>query len=218
MARIIQRYDIINFLIEKYNYNSYLEIGIFHPSLCFDKIKLTNKIGVEPYPRADFPELFRGTSNTFFAQNKKTFDIIFVDGLHIDYQVLKDIKNSLKVLNTNGIILAHDCLPNKEEHQLDHQVTDAWCGNCWRAIAHLRCSNPNLEIVTLDTDCGVGVIKPGKQELYLAPKELNWKFYVENRINCLNVKSTFKWLEDQGISYDKTLDVWAESPFIKEII
>jgi predicted O-methyltransferase YrrM len=44
-----------------------------------------------------------------FAKNTKKFDIVFVDGLHIEEQSTKDIHNALKVLNENGTIVVHDC-------------------------------------------------------------------------------------------------------------
>ena len=44
--------------------------------------------------------------------NKESFDCVFIDGLHTYNQVKKDIHNSLKYLNINGIIMLHDCLPN----------------------------------------------------------------------------------------------------------
>jgi hypothetical protein len=41
------------------------------------------------------------TSDEFFEINKSTYDIIFIDGLHIDEQVERDIINGLKILNLN---------------------------------------------------------------------------------------------------------------------
>jgi len=48
------------------------------------------------------------TSDTFFLKNKRTFDIIFIDGLHIYDQVKRDVLNSIKVLNKDGFILLYD--------------------------------------------------------------------------------------------------------------
>jgi len=44
------RYDIINLLIEKNNYNSYLEIG-YQDGICYDNIKISEKNAVDPNPR-----------------------------------------------------------------------------------------------------------------------------------------------------------------------
>ena len=55
----------------------------------------------------------RTTSDEFFKNNKEKFDLIFLDGLHTYHQTIKDINNSLRNLNSNGIIIIHDCLPKK---------------------------------------------------------------------------------------------------------
>jgi hypothetical protein len=212
----IKRFDIINALIKKYNYKSYLEIGIYHPDLCFNNVVCESKIGVEPFPKELFPEIKHMTSDVFFYKNKNTFDIIFIDGLHLDYQVFKDINNALKCLNTGGIILAHDCLPAKIEHQTETNMGGAWFGTCWKAIARLRCTRTDLDICTLDTDCGVSVIKSGTQELYPFQDNFTWDLYIKDRINLMNIKPTFKWFDDNGLEYDRTATIWGDSP-IKEL-
>ena len=45
------------------------------------------------------------TSDEFFKNNEIYFDCIFIDALHIYEQVRKDILNSIKFLNANGIII-----------------------------------------------------------------------------------------------------------------
>ena len=102
----VNRWDLINKIIDIKNFSSYLEIGC-DDDYAFSKIRLKNKIGVDPYSGGNF----RGTSDKFFNQNKKKFDCVFIDGLHEYDQVNKDILNSLDNLNENGIILIHDCLP-----------------------------------------------------------------------------------------------------------
>ena len=47
-------------------------------------------------------------SDYFFKNNKKKFNFIFIDGNHTIDQTIKDISNSLKILDKNGIILIHD--------------------------------------------------------------------------------------------------------------
>ena len=59
------------------------------------------KTGVDPVSGGNF----RGTSDEFFSQNSKNYDCIFIDGLHVYQQVIKDILNSIKILNNNGVII-----------------------------------------------------------------------------------------------------------------
>lgn len=153
----MNRIEIINLLIKKNNYKSYLEIGC-QSDVCFSSIKCENKVGVDPQSGGTF----RGTSDDFFKQNTGKFDVIFIDGLHYAHQVLSDIKNSLLVLNEGGIIVCHDMLPTSEESQRVPRETKVWYGNCWKAFFHLR-SNKDLAMFTIDTDCGCGIIKKGKQ-------------------------------------------------------
>jgi predicted O-methyltransferase YrrM len=51
---------------------------------------------------------FKGTTKEFFAQNKKTFDFIYVDASHRKSDVEYDLAESWKVLNPNGVIACDD--------------------------------------------------------------------------------------------------------------
>ena len=53
-------------------------------------------------------ETFKGTSDNFFLNHKEKFDVIYVDGSHEADQVYKDIINSWKMLNINGILICDD--------------------------------------------------------------------------------------------------------------
>ena len=44
----MKRTDIINALVNKYNYNTYLEIGVRHLEDNFNHINCIDKIGVDP--------------------------------------------------------------------------------------------------------------------------------------------------------------------------
>ena len=147
------RWDLIDYLIKKYDYKDYLEIGCDRDQL-FSRIKLENKIGVDPYSGGNV----RKTSDDFFLENNKNFDLVFIDGLHTYAQVKKDILNSVKFLNTNGIILVHDCLPDTMSKQAVPRYKMQWNGDVWKAIVDLR-QNPDLDIYTCEMDQGIGIIK-----------------------------------------------------------
>lgn len=153
------RYDIINQLITENNYQTYLEIGAQN-GFNFKKINIAQKMSIDPDPESAATEVI--SSDDFFAKNTKTFDIIFVDGLHHWEQVERDIINSLKCLNDGGTIVCHDMKPENEEQQIVPRISKAWTGDCWRAWVKLR-TRDDLEMFVYDTDHGVGVIKKGKQ-------------------------------------------------------
>jgi len=186
------RTEIINLLINKNNYESYLEIGIGDGGN-FTQINCKTKISVDPHPECyKLNPTFKMTSDEFFKINKQKFDIIFVDGLHTFEQTYIDIKNALSCLNENGIVLAHDTLPPSEYHQREpdqYKIGEAWNGTCWKAIAKLRIEEENLTINTVDTDWGVSLIKFGKNNKFNTEKNstLDYLFFSKNKLNLMNI-------------------------------
>ena len=150
------RWDLINYLDNKYKFSSYLEIGCNDDEL-FSRIKIKNKIGIDPVIGGNM----KITSDEFFNQNKLNFDCIFIDGLHVYDQVKRDIVNSSKFLNENGFILVHDCLPRSLSNQAVPRYRFTWNGDVWKAIVDLR-RDPNLEIFTCLADEGISIIQNKK--------------------------------------------------------
>lgn len=184
---LFTRYDLINYLIYLNDYQSYLEIGV-SDGYNFENVNAVKKYGVDP--NKNYEKLTHHmTSDQFFENNTETFDIIFIDGLHLSEQVILDIDNSLKVLNKNGTIVMHDCLPFSEDLQYrepaEHNI---WSGDVWKAFAHYR-QNEDLNMFTINTDYGLGVIQKGNQKTFQLPEILNWNFYVANRNEMMNVHS-----------------------------
>ena len=186
-----RRYDIINKIIIKRNYTSYLEIGCFKDET-FNQINIKKKIGVDPVSGGNL----RMTSDKFFIENKEKFDLIFIDGLHVYEQVIKDIFNSIKVLKENGIILVHDCLPRKLWYQTPTRMSDTWNGDVWKAIVECR-TLENIDTYTCLADEGIGVIKVQKNNNLLNLnlsnfKNLKYKEYYINRESLMNIISVEK--------------------------
>tara|TARA_B110000008_G_scaffold232406_1_gene235947 strand:+ start:519 stop:1196 length:678 start_codon:yes stop_codon:yes gene_type:complete len=181
------RWDLIKYLIEKNNYTNYLEIGCDQNQL-FSKIIIKNKIGVDPVSGGNI----RKTSDQFFLENNDKFDIIFIDGLHTYKQVKKDILNSVKCLNQNGIILVHDCMPDSLGKQAVPRYKMQWNGDVWKAIVDLR-QNSNLDIYTCEMDQGIGVItNKSNSSLLRLEKPINkikFKDYFDNYKEYMRVIS-----------------------------
>lgn len=70
-------------------------------------------IGEREKPRV---KSFTGTSDAFFEQNSQHFNFIFIDGMHMDPEVSRDIANSLKFRTTGAVIVAHDIFHKDLEH------------------------------------------------------------------------------------------------------
>lgn len=185
------RSQIINLLAQRNKYRNYLEIGVYDKARNFNLIQISHKIGVDPNPVYKASHVM--TSDEFFAQNPdKTFDCIFIDGLHLEDQVRRDIDNSLKALNSGGAIVVHDCNPPTEWHQRTpfEGGPNAWNGTVWRAWMWHRINSPNLQMYVVDTDWGVGVIQRGKQNCYkLKKKSFDYSLLEKDRVKALNLIS-----------------------------
>ncbi len=185
------RTEIINALIKRNDYQSYLEIGVntpAQPGWSHDSIAIELKHGVDPNPEvhATFPV----PSDEFFAKHiKQNYDIVFVDGDHIFEQAYRDITNSLQWLNDKGAIVVHDCNPTKEITQRRIRASNVWHGDVWKAILKLRMERPDIEIRTVNTDEGCGIIRKGRQEL-LPKSEQNmytYAYFKAHRKTILNL-------------------------------
>mgnify|MGYP003643502577 FL=1 len=184
------RTDIINYLIKRHNYKSYLEIGVntpAQPGYNWVGVEVENKHGVDP----NVDTTFKVPSDEFFENHvSQMYDIVFVDGLHIFEQAYRDITNSLDILNEGGTIVVHDCNPTEEITQRRERASDAWHGDVWKAILKLRIERQDLSIFTVDADEGCCVIRKGSQELFphcLDQDIYQYKFLDDNRKEALNL-------------------------------
>ena len=188
------RLDLIKHVIKKNDYKNYLEIGC-HNNEVFDKIEI-EKIGVDPISGGNY----RGTSDKFFKENLKKFDCIFIDGLHEYNQAKRDILNSIEILNKDGIIILHDCLPPSISHQRVPRTRYTWNGDVWKAIVEAR-TWEHVDTYTVLSDQGLGLIKKEKNSNVLnignvSFKKLKYKFFYENYSKIMRT-----------ISYDKILEI-----------
>ena len=180
---ISNRSDIINYLIRKNGYEKYLEIGV-RDNKNFNRIKIAHKDGVDPAGKCNYVM----ASDKFFATIPKTqmYDIIFIDGLHLKEQTLRDVNNSLEHLNENGIIVMHDCNPMAKEHAMAKKRVSTWNGTVWEAFIELRMSREDLFMCTVKKDTGCGIIKRGRQDL-LKRQKISFEFFDKNRKEILNL-------------------------------
>ena len=188
------RFDIVQNIINKKNYKKYLEIGCERDEL-FNHIDCEKKVGVDPVSGGTI----RKTSDQFFSSNNDYFDCIFIDGLHEYKQVRKDILNSLKFLNEDGIILLHDCLPNNYFDQAVPRCQWNWNGDVWKAIVESR-KLKEIDVYTCNADFGIGVIikRPNRNLLNSTNKNsslLKFEDYFHNHKNLMNIIEYEKLIE-----------------------
>ena len=178
------RSEIIQKIIDNKNYKNYLEVGCDKDEN-FSKINVEKKIGVDPLQGGTL----RMTSDDFFKKNNEKFDLIFLDGLHTYEQTIKDIDNSLEVLNNHGVVIIHDCLPKKIWNQIVPRVYGHWNGDVWKAIVHSRTYN-HADTYTCIADHGLGIIFKRKNrdllELKKDFKNLKFSEYYYNHKKFMN--------------------------------
>ena len=191
------RFDIINYFIEKNKYINYLEIGVRSPGACLNRVIAEHKDGVDPTPMGNGEVNYPITSDEFFELIKDhdiKYDIIFIDGLHLYEQTIKDIKNSLNHLTDKGTIVMHDCNPSSYDHQIEeYTIGNPWNGTVWKAFVECRCTMPNLTMSVIDADWGIGVIQRGKQKLWEKDNVKNcqeYSYLEKNREKLLNLIPT----------------------------
>jgi hypothetical protein len=203
------RTDLLNHLVEKYNLQRYLEIGVQDPRQNFNNIKIRAKQSVDPDPNAG--AIWCETSDSFFSHWKaietlettckgsgerefraadRRFDLIFIDGLHTAEQVQKDFENALKILSPVGFIVLHDCNPEKEEHTIVPRptVTGHWNGDVYKFASKIM-----YKKYTIDIDNGCMVIPyfewDKNPRIPKYDETPGWKYFSEHRKQLLNLIS-----------------------------
>lgn len=195
------RISAVNYAVSKIKNGDvkYLEIGC-NDNATFDSIPLLNKIGVDPFSGGNV----RFTSDDFFIENNRTFDVIFIDGFHTYSQVKRDAINSSKCLNTGGLILLHDFLPANWKAALPNdlkQVSPLWNGDCFKFAFELIDNNIDFKILNIDH--GIMVISGSdsikalsvlSNELNKYYKNISFDYYVEN-FKKLPVVEFLDWIK-----------------------
>lgn len=154
--------EIINGLISKNNFKKYLEIGVNNGDN-FYKINCPHKISVDPVQNGATTHVM--TSDKFFEDERfqTTFDLIFIDGLHVADQCYRDMVNSINHLNDNGFIICHDMNPVTKimTRPLSEFHDDGipWTGDVYKAFVKFRQNYTQFNSCLLyDCDYGLGVI------------------------------------------------------------
>lgn len=206
-------------LFRNKNFKTYLEIGVFQGRVFFS-VPAHTKMAVDPEFRfttsKKIKKVFRRFSNLWAKFYEKTSDAFFaddapalfrndklavclVDGMHEYSYALRDIENSLKYLQKDGVVFVHDCNPKTKqagasfEEYKNRGFTEDWNGDVWKAIVHLRSLRDDVNVFVLDCDQGLGIVSFGKPENKLDFTQeqitaLTYEQFSENRKQWLNLK------------------------------
>ncbi len=156
----MRRTDIINLLIATRRLESYLEIGVDRVDVNFVHVRCPRKVCVDPSPRVTRGVDHLCTSDEFFRNNTEQFDLIFIDGLHEEAQVDRDITNGINVLKADGVLVIHDALPPDRWHQrpvAQFRPGETWTGTVWKSVLKAFSASPYYCYI-VNTDWGCAVI------------------------------------------------------------
>ena len=169
------RIELLQHLVNSKNYKTYLEIGC-DKNQVFDKIIVDLKEGVDPNRGGTV----RKTSDDFFANDNRTWDLIFIDGLHTYEQVSRDVENAILRLNQSGTIVIHDMLPIRESQATATPTEKYWLGDVWRlAFDLIERSDIKFNIFKFDFGCGI-ITKDSQIPVIIENKNKSWNFYQNN--------------------------------------
>lgn len=148
----MNRTQLLNKLVEYNHFATYLELGVENPSQNFNIIKADIKESVDINPNAN--AVYTMSTDDFFAQLSpdKKYDLIFIDAMHVEEYVDRDLTNSLKHLNPGGMICLHDVVPLGESfaQKKDKYDGSVWNGDVYRSIVKL--AKTPLNYVTVRND------------------------------------------------------------------
>jgi len=175
---------------------TYLEIGCASNAL-FDSVPAVHKVGVDPASGGTE----RKTSDEFFKNNTRQFDVIFIDGLHTYEQARKDVINAIKCLKEKGWIGLHDMLPrNWMEHHIPIVTRDMWLGDVWKVAFELS-QTEGIDFRILKIDCGVGVFRVLQEDVMLKDltrelRDKQFSYYYDNikTLPIIDWKDAQEWL------------------------
>ena len=210
------KYDLINWFAKEYNFSSYLEICTLITGNYFDKVdsnffKIKDCINyyVEEYDSVfskhgnailkdhDFKILpFDDYLKKIIDKNQK-YDVIFVDAFHTVEHTIRDLEAALSLLNSNGIIIAHDCYPDSEA-LIGTLKKGAWCGQTYEGYIRFLLKNSHFENFVINIDYGCGIIRPSykstiKRDFAVDVDKLSdWDYYWDHHNQLLNLKSIDK--------------------------
>ncbi|HEY7522030.1 MAG TPA: class I SAM-dependent methyltransferase [Candidatus Limnocylindrales bacterium] len=157
----LSRRKVVQRLLSLYEAPRYLEIGVSEGAT-FNNVQAGRKVAVDPafafdvqaarasQPNAEFHEV---TSDAYFGTimgEDDEFDVIFLDGLHVFEQTLRDFTNAIDRLSPTGVILIDDVVPEshfaaigdvevfRTMRRLGRATTASWMGDVYRLVFFIQ--------------------------------------------------------------------------------
>ena len=153
----------------------------------------------------DTVEVKSMTSDDFFEHDTREFGVIFIDGLHVYEQVIKDIVNAANRLSKYGYIIVHDCLPENAHAATREWHEGVWNGDVWKALYDIHLHYKDLKYYVLNGDFGLGIIQkkrnadvPFQRHFLESVAKLDYQFFSHNALQELNIKGFHFFIKELG--------------------
>lgn len=179
--RRLPRHAVLRRLTKLYPGARYLEVGV-NRGVTFDRVPAASKVAVDPVFHFDVPtkqaeaphaEYHEVTSDVYFGtivEPDRQFDVIYLDGLHVLEQTLRDLMNALHHLAPDGVIVIDDTHPpsylaslaDRENYFVVRnwlgEEKKAWMGDVYRLVYFIETFCPHLSYRTISDNHGQTVV------------------------------------------------------------
>lgn len=183
----VRRFQVMQRLVNLYDAPRYLEIGVCHGKT-FDQVPAARKVAVDPAFRFDHVAMDAAhpeatyvpvPSDDYFASHADLadeFDVIYLDGLHVYDQTLRDLLNALQHLQPRGVIVIDDTRPPTAVAAMrDHlesyrervrigETSSEWMGDVYKVVFFIQAFCPFLRYATIANNHGQTVVWRGGRD------------------------------------------------------
>lgn len=158
------RHEFLEALHETLKPRGYLEIGVQTGASL--RLASCPALGIDPKPllRHQLPPstvVVPCESDHFFtappAQQlasgmPQPLDLVFVDGLHLHEQALRDFANAARWANPRTVIVFDDVLPRNQQEAGRTPLPGDWTGDVWKVHHMLAAACPELRLTLVDVE------------------------------------------------------------------
>ena len=181
VTRDVARWQVMRRLTKLYDAPRYLEIGVCRGKT-FDKVPAARKVAVDPafrfdheamgaaHPEAEYHPV---PSDDYFSRHAgpdDQFDVVYLDGLHIYDQTLRDLLNALEHLQPRGVVVIDDTVPptplaairDRADFDAERRRTGStrneWMGDVFKVVHFIQAYCPYLSYATIANNHGQTVV------------------------------------------------------------
>jgi hypothetical protein len=177
----LRRSNVLKRLTNLYEKPRYLEVGVARGTT-FNRVPAERKVAVDPLFRFDHEAMGREhpeatyhqvPSDEYFntiIEPDEEFDVIYLDGLHVYDQTLRDLLNALEHLQPQGVIVIDDTRPptylaslaDREQFfqlkRATRSLEKQWMGDVYKTVYFIEALCPHLSYATIANNHGQTVV------------------------------------------------------------